>query len=109
MKRVQTNYKHRAQLACRKHLGELEKKKDIQRRLKEKNTREKNIQILLRKIEEKNPEEFNHCIYKYKRDGLKLFKESVPEPTTERKGKETKKESETQRTERTQKRTVFID
>ncbi|EIJ89508.1 hypothetical protein NEPAR06_1819 [Nematocida parisii] len=74
MKKRQTNYKERGQLAERRSLGVLEKKRHFLKRSTAEKAREEKIQLIKKLAAESNPDEFNHFMYKYKRSGVRLIR-----------------------------------
>lgn len=76
MKKRQTYYKERGQLKEREGLGALEKKRHFLARSKQQKEREEKIQKIKRLIDQKNPDEFQFFMYKYKREGISLMKKN---------------------------------
>ncbi|EHY66670.1 hypothetical protein NERG_00310 [Nematocida ausubeli] len=74
MKKRETHYKERGQLAERRSLGVLEKNRHFLKRSKLEKDREEKIQQIKKKAANANPDEFNHFMYNYKRSGVRLIR-----------------------------------
>jgi U3 small nucleolar RNA-associated protein 11 len=74
--RRQTSYKERGQIEGRIRLGELEKKKDFQKRREAEKKREEAVKRIQKEIDEKNPDEFHFFMYSAEKRGAKIF--SIP-------------------------------
>ncbi|XP_054855352.1 probable U3 small nucleolar RNA-associated protein 11 [Eublepharis macularius] len=80
----QRQHRERSQLASRKHLGILEKKKDYKLRADDYHKKQNALQALRKKAQEKNPDEFYFRMTRVQlQDGVHVIKQQEEERTPE--------------------------